>query len=312
MGILLSCKIMAVKRKLLVAVNILFLLGGLGIAAMGGVALSNQNMGFSVVDKHLGIALCAVGGVIVLVALLGMCGVGLRSPFILRVYFCLIFLAVLAEIFIVVFSITQRAQMEHLLSKGWRNSGDGMRADFQKKEHCCGFDSPTSPSSTVCAACPDLTKCALPGCKDALESEVKKNLLVIIIAGSIVGFLQILGLILACCVIRSRKRETRANWDHGRPLLGTTSAGSINATDSSFPRAVVSSSTLVDSSSRSSHAYVPSPYQDGIDSGFSDSHRAAPPAPAWKPKSTAEMIAELRAEKEAERQRAVKDSSPDF
>ncbi|KNC56386.1 tetraspanin family protein [Thecamonas trahens ATCC 50062] len=297
---------MAATRKLLVIINALFFICGAGIAAMGGLALSDTDMGLSLVDKNLGMALVVLGGLVALVALLGMCGVALKSNMVLRLYFCLMFIIVLAEIFVVVFSITQRAQMEHLLSKGWRNAGQGMRNDFQRREHCCGFETPTSPSNTVCEACPDLGKCRLPGCKEALEHEVKKNLLIIEIVGSVVGLLQLMGLIFACCAIQAKKREQRARWEHGRPLLGPTSERSINATDSAFPRPVVSSATV----GAKTHNFEPVALYD--DSLRGESSRPTPAATTWKPKSTAEMIQEIRAEKEAERQRALKDGTPDF
>lgn len=227
--------------------NFIFVISGIALVALGAVIKGYYNkyldfLGDGVVGAP--ILLIIVGVVIFFVAFMGCCG-AIRESYCMTMTFAvllaLIFILELAAgIAAYVLREDIRATLNTNMKATMQNYGkdgyDGVTKTWdgvQMELDCCGISNYTDWKGTVFGGegdrVPDtccrehLTDCgagmaAKPeseaaaviyttGCLFKLEDEVKENIVAVGGAGVGIAFLQILGVILACCLSKSIKKE---------------------------------------------------------------------------------------------------------
>jgi len=192
-------------------------------------------------EKYLGsgIILMVVGGVILIVAFFGCCGACTENACMMYTFGSLVALILIVEIgcTVTVFLFKDQVwnEVNHQLidglnkygkneSQGTTQSWDELQSQFE----CCGvesyldwgsvlyFNETSSVPDSCCSdgkgavGCgngqlTDPTHIYETGCLTALASFIKENLIIVGIAGAAIVVLQIIGVIVACCLGRRMK-----------------------------------------------------------------------------------------------------------
>eukprot|EP01139_Manchomonas_bermudensis_P014871 Amastigsp_a509073_333.p2 type:complete len:328 gc:universal Amastigsp_a509073_333:41-1024(+) len=298
----LGAGVVRATRSVMICMNSVFLLCGLGLLAMGVVVVTHTAT-IVIANKQLAYYSIGLGAFVTLVACCGCFGAVMRSKFLLQFYFVLLLIVFAAQVSIVLIAFTQHAKLESLIETTWDDSGSSVRVKFQNEHNCCGFEVPEAP----CAQCANITACAVPGCKATLDRLLKKNLLIIEIVACAVALFELVGLVGACCVICGKRKggdDDDDLWSINEPLLGDKNRGRTDTSASSFS---TRSTQFAARPRNPSYNRLPATSNVSVGTAANSIYMAGAAAPqdgdvassvsstgSWRPRTTAEMIAEIR------------------
>ncbi len=140
-------------------VNILFLLAGAGLIAIGAYVLATNGATLSPSLSNLAplsVIVIVVGGIIFFISFLGCCGSCQESRCLLNFYSILLILILAAEIGLSIYTFVHRGQVMDNLSTTWTGMPAGTRQQIEVDLKCCGWAQPGAPAETsgVCSSSP--------------------------------------------------------------------------------------------------------------------------------------------------------------
>ncbi|EDW32526.1 GL10398 [Drosophila persimilis] len=227
-------------KYVLFAFNVLFALSGLGILIAGAIVLADVNEFNHFVEGRViapPIVLIVTGLVIFLIASLGCFGAIKESPTLLLTFAVLLAVIFIVELAVGIAASVFKKDLEMMVKNSLQesikrsSSEDTMAWDnIQRKLMCCGVDTPAdwraiSANKTLPASCcqpqfidttvghcldsPALGKDKFyqDGCVGKLKDRIDKNASILIGVGIGIAFIQILGIVLACYLASSIRRE---------------------------------------------------------------------------------------------------------
>ncbi|CAL1681603.1 unnamed protein product [Lasius platythorax] len=227
-----SCGMNAIKYVLFVF-NLVFAISGIGIIAAGACVLADVGEFTHFVEGRImapPIVLIIAGAIVFVIAFLGCYG-AIKEHYNMLIAFAaallIIFVIELAVgIAAAVFKNDFSMVMKDTLKESIKNYTEADRLawdNVQKKLQCCGVDGPNDwgpangfTSSFPSSCCMDMqvicqigsTSVYQEGCFNKLEMRVHKGATVLIGVGIGIAFVEIAGIILACCLAAAIKRET--------------------------------------------------------------------------------------------------------
>lgn len=216
-------------KFLLFGFNLIFVLAAIGLIAVGAYVQVKLKDYFDLIEGSFSsaAALCiAVGVIIFFIAVFGCCGAIKEN------YCCtMIFAALLVVIFILeiaagIAGFVMKGQVDDWIEDYMRKSmidGNKVWDDVQKDFHCCGIhdykdwkniaNTTTIPSS-CCKKDVTCTTTTNPpvgiymkGCKDKFGTWLEDKIYIVGAVGIALAFVQIVGILFACCLGRAIKKE---------------------------------------------------------------------------------------------------------
>ncbi|XP_068198734.1 CD63 antigen-like [Antennarius striatus] len=221
-------------KYLLFFFNLLFWLCGLALVVVGilvQMALHNTFMIKDASASGAPIVLIAVGVVIFFIAFFGCCGAWKENYCMVTMFAVLLSLVIIVEIAAAIagyifrnkLSVIVQDSLTEMISN-YKNGTDEFKNAVDKLQmdlKCCGVNSsadwrnfmpngdsvPDSCCIVETKGCgigtmTDAAKVHQEGCHDVVEELLKKNVLWVIVAALVIAFLQIMGIIFACCLMR--------------------------------------------------------------------------------------------------------------
>jgi len=155
--------------------------------------------------------------IVAVVGFLGCCGAIKENYCMVTTFAVLLGLIFVLEIAAGALAYAYRGKMEkyvtEALEQGVKNYNESEYTKFmdkvQKEFHCCGYrdngakDYPKVPDSCKSSNGTVYTT----GCLDGLEKNLKSHLVIIGGVGVGIAFIQLVGILFACCMMRSIKKE---------------------------------------------------------------------------------------------------------
>jgi hypothetical protein len=149
-----------VFKGLHVFVNILFLLAGAGLIAIGAYVLATNGATLAPSLSNLAplaIIVIVIGGFVFFISFLGCCGSCQESRCLLNFYAILLFLIIGAEIGLSVYTFVHRGTVMDNISGQWTKMPPASRQQIEVDLKCCGWTQlgvPAETSGTVCTGPP--------------------------------------------------------------------------------------------------------------------------------------------------------------
>ena len=181
-------------RRTLVTINISFALLGLGLIAVGVIALGPFNSKTTALALGVEIPwlLCTLGGLLVVLAILGTCGQRCGSRGSLQCYLGLLSVLILAQLGLGALVFLKRSASASLLRTVWQELDNGGRVAIETNFDCCGF---TAANDTAGLPCP---ASATTGCLPPMESEFQSHALIVAAVAVAFALLQSVALVAGC------------------------------------------------------------------------------------------------------------------
>ncbi|CAG03950.1 unnamed protein product [Tetraodon nigroviridis] len=206
--------------------NFLFWLCGLALIVVGILVQISLHNTFQIKDASASgvpIVIIAVGVVIFFVAFFGCCGAWKENYCMITTFAILLTLVIIVEIAAAIAGYIFRNSLTDMISN-YKNGTADFRKTLDKMQEdlkCCGVNSSADwrsfaldGNSVPDSCCINVTKdCGknkmtdgsvvyLKGCHDAVVEFLKKNIQWVIVAALVIAFLQLLGLVFACLLMR--------------------------------------------------------------------------------------------------------------
>lgn len=230
-----SCGMTFIKY-LLFFFNLLFAISGISILVVGATILAAQKNLQVVMDSFWpgAVLLIAVGSIVFLISFLGCCGAIRNSNVMVMSFAVLLIIIFILELTAAIAGYLLRAEVHNVVESGMNKSIESymtsnttaegwniMQHDFK----CCGIQGPEDWSKVfkngelpeVC--CPDkdvteqcnINNVKIPhtkdGCLTKLEGLLTSKALIAGGIGLAICFIQIAGVVLACCLSRALRRD---------------------------------------------------------------------------------------------------------
>lgn len=220
-------------KFLLVFFNLIFWLCGLALIVVGIMAQVALNKTLKITDPTASaapIVIIAVGAVIFVIAFFGCCGAWKESSCMVTMFAILLILVIIVEIAAVIAGYVFRKKVSIVVEKtlvdmmaGYNNNTELKKAvdKLQEDVQCCGVNSTSdwanfkpNKNSVPDSCCVNVTKdCGLNnmknpvkvhqlGCQPAVEALLRKQIQWVIIAALVIAFLEVVGIVFACMLIR--------------------------------------------------------------------------------------------------------------
>jgi len=215
----------------LIIFNILFCLIGVALVAVGIYAYITLSDYLNILgDSRINapaIVLIVFGVITFIVAAMGCFGACKESPCLLFTFAAIICILLIAEIGAGVAAYVFKDKVEGFFDEKsadvlalYDETADAAATTswdkVQKELECCGYNGPTDWQNLTLAplqkgkipdSCP--TGANVTGCKQQIIDDIKDNIIVVGGAGVAFGVIELLGVILACCVgCQARKGES--------------------------------------------------------------------------------------------------------
>lgn len=211
---------MAVIKYLMFFFNFLFWLSGLALIIIGAVIRDKYGNYFSYADNsfaNVPVFLIVVGVIVFCVGFLGCCGAIKENYCMVTTFAVLLGIIFILEIVAGAVGFAYKSKVEEKATKGLDRAKDKYKEEpgaksfldwAQQKFECCEFN------KTVCInSCHSDKDCKnnstryTKDCKDGFTDFVENNLVVIGAVALAIAFVQILGIIFACCLMKAIKGE---------------------------------------------------------------------------------------------------------
>ncbi|XP_014477772.1 PREDICTED: CD63 antigen [Dinoponera quadriceps] len=222
---------MSVIKYILFIFNLVFAISGIGIIVAGALVLADVGEFNHFMEGRImapPIVLIVAGSIVFIVAFLGCYG-AIKEHYNMLIAFAaallIIFVIELAVgIAAAVFKNDFSMAMKETLKESMKNNTEADKQawdNVQKKLQCCGVDGPNDWSaangfrnfpSSCCMDMQVICQLGIPavykdGCFSKLEMRVQKGATVLIGVGIGIAFVEIAGIVLACCLAAAIKRE---------------------------------------------------------------------------------------------------------
>ncbi|KAH0949791.1 hypothetical protein HN011_007427 [Eciton burchellii] len=227
---------MACVKYLLFLFNLIFAITGIVFISVGAVILVVYNGYNNFVDSWFFAApvlMIIVGVIVFLVSFFGCCGAVKENHCMIITFSVLLLLIFALELGAGITGYMMRGEVANMLHnrlngtlRQYENNGDVQRSwDIMQHDlQCCGMNGPTDwpmvgfPGNTVpdscCKEVPSQSKCDLnsihvysDGCMAKLQSAIENNAMILGGVGIGIALIQLIGVIFACCLARSIRRE---------------------------------------------------------------------------------------------------------
>ncbi|XP_051281257.1 CD63 antigen [Dicentrarchus labrax] len=214
--------------------NFIFWLCGLALIVVGVLVQVGLHKTFTIKDaaaSGVPILIIIVGVVIFFISFFGCCGAWKENYCMITTFAIFLSLIIIVEIAAAIAGYVFRNKLSGVVQDSLTDMimhYENGTAEFkdtvdklQEELKCCGVNSssdwkifssegnsvPDSCCKNITAGCgvgtmTDAAKVYLKGCHDAVEALLKKNLLWVIVAALVIAFLQIMGIVFACCLMR--------------------------------------------------------------------------------------------------------------
>lgn len=214
--------------------NFIFWLCGLALIVVGvlvQVSLHNELKINDASASGAPILLIALGVIVFLVAFFGCCGAWKENFCMVMMFAILMGVIIIAEVAAAILGYVYRGKVTNVVQdsltdmiSNYNTSSPEFRAAVDKLQHnlkCCGVNSSadwrgfSSQGNTVPDSCcitmtqgcgqgtmMDASKVYQKGCQEAVETILKNNIQWIIVAALVIAVLQILGVVLACLLMK--------------------------------------------------------------------------------------------------------------
>ncbi|PFX20674.1 tetraspanin-9-like isoform X1 [Stylophora pistillata] len=179
------------------AMNCLVWLGGSVMLGLG-IWITTQDTEY----KHLAGNLYVTIGYIVLssfvfiIGFVGSCGILLMKDNLLKMYFALMFVLLLAELGVAIYLYIEKDKIPDHIATNWNKTTDEARINIQKEFECCGLKPQNlnhkSSSDKSCFVDNDPEKGRLEDCYTHLMDWTKKNHIILATCSVIVAVMQML------------------------------------------------------------------------------------------------------------------------
>ncbi|XP_026224180.1 CD63 antigen [Anabas testudineus] len=220
-------------KYLLFFFNFIFWLCGLALVVVGILAQVKLNSTLMIRDASssgVPILLIAVGVVIFFIAFFGCCGAWKENYCMVTMFAVLLSLIIIVEIAAAITGYVFRNKISSIVQdsltdmiSNYNTSSEFHEAmdELQKNLKCCGMNSsadwrnfksdgnsvPDSCCVNITTNCgigamKDSAKVYQEGCSSAVEALLKKNIQWVIVAALVIAFLQIMGIVFACLLMR--------------------------------------------------------------------------------------------------------------
>jgi len=225
---------MSVIKYLMFFFNFLFWLSGLVLIVIGAVIRDKYGDYFSYADvkfANTAVFIIVVGVIVFVIGFFGCCGAVKENYCMVTTFAVLLAFIFILEIVAGALGFTYKAKVDDVASKamtraikdyGPHNPATKLMDWAQHKFECCGKVGASDYAVNVTSGCPGTgqgvpschkeKKCSnlpafQPGCKDELIKFIKENLVVIGGVAVSVAFIQLLGIIFACFLMKAIKGE---------------------------------------------------------------------------------------------------------
>jgi len=236
---------MSVIKYLMFFFNFLFWLSGLVLIVIGAVIRDKYGDYFSYADvkfANTAVFIIVVGVIVFVIGFFGCCGAVKENYCMVTTFAVLLAFIFILEIVAGALGFTYKAKVDDVASKamtraikdyGPHNPATKLMDWTQHKFKCCGKDGASDYGVNVTSGCPAVSsgiaqgvpscheekKCSEgllkpgggrkpgSGCKDSLINFIKENLVVIGGVAVSVAFIQLLGIIFACFLMKAIKGE---------------------------------------------------------------------------------------------------------
>lgn len=221
-------------KFLLFFFNFIFWICGLALIVVGILVQLGMHKNVMIKDPSASgvpILLIAVGVVIFFIAFFGCCGAWKENYCMVTTFAVFLSLIIIIEIAAAIAGYVFRNKVSAVVQDSltdmitnysnstaeFKNSVDKLQIDLK----CCGVNSssdwrhykpegnsvPDSCCVNVTSNCgvgtmTDANKVHQLGCHDAMEAFLKKNIMWVIVGALVIAFLQIMGIVFACCLMR--------------------------------------------------------------------------------------------------------------
>lgn len=217
--------------------NFIFWLSGLALIIIGSVIRANYGDYFSYADSNFASApvfIIVVGVIVFVIGFLGCCGAYKENYCMVTTFSVLLAIVFILEIVAGALGFAYKSKVEeqavkaldNAVSKYFNEEQPGAKdlLDWaQKKFECCGrnsseeYKAPTgNTNNTLCvsggvASCHAGDSCTgklyEDGCKDSFVEFIKHNLAVVGAVAIGIAFIQLLGIVFACCLMKAIKGD---------------------------------------------------------------------------------------------------------
>ncbi|KAG5882055.1 hypothetical protein JTB14_007717 [Gonioctena quinquepunctata] len=232
---------MSVIKYILFVFNLFFALSGLGIIIAGAIVLADVSDFNAFVSSDLmgpPMVLIVTGAIVFIIAFLGCFGAIKESYNLLMAFAGLLIIIFILELAVGISAAVYKADFQEALKDNLKksmekyteeNSSEKISWDnVQKKLMCCGVDGPSDwqgqltpvscctdekPELEVEAFCSDNafgTYVFNTGCFDNMKMKIESNTKILIGVGVGIAFIEVVGIILACWLAFTIKREENA------------------------------------------------------------------------------------------------------
>lgn len=192
------------SKKILLGVNVFFLILGAVIIGIGAYSLNNETS--SITSEGLIRGIITIGVIILLTAFFGCCGALRESRLLLSIYCVVLGCVIFAQVVIAIMLLVDRDKATTILRDGWNGAFEDTRCDLQNSLDCCGFEKLTPTSNATLPACGcQNAPVVLPPCLDQLKSEYEKKASLLGGFGLAIGILELLGILFALCLRQGLK-----------------------------------------------------------------------------------------------------------
>lgn len=207
-------------RVLLFAFNVLFTLIGIGLIASGAYVQINLKGYSDIIGGHFSAAaifLIVLGVLIFMIAAFGCCGAYKENYCCIMTFAVILIIICICELaagiagFVYKDKVDEKVRnlMEETIKNGKANADwDKVQEEFK----CCGVVNASDWNNIPSSCCPGSGNCTIAnaykiGCYTKLTDFVKDKIVVIGGIGLAFAFIQLIGILFACCLGRAVKKE---------------------------------------------------------------------------------------------------------
>ncbi|XP_046679689.1 CD63 antigen-like [Homalodisca vitripennis] len=231
---------MNIIKYLLFAFNLIFALSGLAIILVGALVLTEVGSYSHFLENKVlapPIVLIIAGSIVFFIAFLGCCGAIKENYYMLIGFAVLLLVIFVIELAVGIaasvakeeFASAMRSTLKRSMGNYTHSQTEQSAWDsMQRKLRCCGVEGPQGwnevfadgsvPGSccvanvqndpnALCRNSDDPTQVFQDGCYERLKTKTKDNIVIIMAVGIGIAFIELLGIVLACCLAQAVRKE---------------------------------------------------------------------------------------------------------
>jgi len=223
-------------KSLLIIIDIVFLICGILLIALGSWAFTDYVEGVS--GENFAVGLIILGCIATLVSLIGCIGAMKENRGALKIYAGAVLVLMIIQIALGIAAYVLRDQIPSYAEDSWSNMGDKGREDLENVFNCCGwYNSSDMPSNST--NCPiENANSSVSGCESAIVNEIDNSLVAIGVTAIVIGVLELLVVLFSCCLIQripSKEDREAALLEEARRLERDNNQPQPNYTTAGYP-----------------------------------------------------------------------------